>query len=80
MTQAERVDSSLERLRDNTLYILEHEKSANDVLKRVSGKLMQIVASYRVQGICPSCRDLEDCCAMILAIGISCDSDPHIVD
>lgn len=76
MTLDEKVSESVERIKKDTIYILEHEKSANDVLKRVSGKMMQIVAAYRMQGVCPSRRELEDCCAMILAIGISCDTQP----
>lgn len=76
MTLDEKVSESVKRIKEDTIYILEHEKSANDVLKRVSGKMMQIVAAYRIQGVCPSRRELEDCCAMILAIGISCDAQP----
>ena len=76
MTLDEKVSESVERIKKDTIYILEHEKSANDVLKRVSGKMMQIVVAYRMQGVWPSRRELEDCCSMILAIGISCDAQP----
>jgi hypothetical protein len=76
MTESEMIDESIERVRDNTRYVLEHEKSADVVLRRVSGKLMQLVGAYRLQGVCPSRRELEDCCAMILAIGIACDAKP----
>lgn len=76
MTLEEKIDESIERIREGTAEVLENEKSANDVLKKVTAKLMQIVASYKMSGVCPSRRELEDCCSMILAIGISCDAKP----
>lgn len=76
MIESELINESIERIRESTQYIMEHEQSADVVLKRVSGKLMQLIGAYRLQGVCPTRKDLEDCCAMILAIGIACDAKP----
>ena len=76
MTESEMIDESIERVRDNTRYVLTHEKSADAVLTKVSGMMMQLVGAYKFRGVCPTRRELEDCCAMILAIGRACDAKP----
>ena len=77
MTLEDKVCESLDRIHDETLYVLEHERSADEVMKKVSARLVQIVAAYKIQGVCPTRRELEECCAMILAIGIACDTRHH---
>ncbi len=74
MTLEDRVQESLDRVYGETLYVLETERSAEEVMKKVSARLVQVVAAYKIQGVCPTKRELEDCCAMILAIGITCDT------